>query len=652
MTPPLRLFAAARPQRLRQSSSTFSTPEPLGDGEEQPSSPRPRFRLKRRNVSHLTAPTQQFLASVAAADVPVPSIEEPQVLDDDDMLDAAIYPRLPHFALSHLDHVAFQEQTSRHQPLAFALPKTPAPRDIPSISPRCFPDWSVDGSFGSLESSPDCESSRPSTARSTQTSASVFSQYSLTSDLSQCASPEHGHGHADRFGPLLSAHRVDGTLDGHPAPSSRKAPWTKAMSNHVWAVYVMYLQDPKVSPFRIGKSGIPPSGVCMRVARQVKRSWKGSRPQSQANDDGRDGSATPTAEATVPFVEWPHTCAATRAHLRDLCKANGGGGPVRHALRLPRSATPTTARFRNRQPAPLRSASVFSASDMAMSLAVSTSDSMQPQGPLARLSTTSRTASASTATPDVFAGAGPNPTPGARQLAMASQPRLGSPFTARSYGPSSSNTLDDGFERAAEPQRQSRTVGTRLSLGSPVRLGGSRPCTQKRPSCPSVWEPRKSKRPSLGSDFWTDPSSATDDPSGLEPAAAEFCSTNSSQRDSLFVPRVNVQELFEASHPPSAPPRATAASLNSLTAPIAAPPRLGSPFAGKSQSFSFPARHSNMSMADFAAARRPFSTVHQLEGSSARPRRLSLANRLAYIDERLKDLRRRGPHERRSHSPV
>ena len=67
------------------------TPEPMAEGETRPPSPpRPRFRLKRRNVSqHLAAPTQQFLASVAAADVPIPSIEEPEVISLDSDVDTS-----------------------------------------------------------------------------------------------------------------------------------------------------------------------------------------------------------------------------------------------------------------------------------------------------------------------------------------------------------------------------------------------------------------------------------------------------------------------------------------------------------------------------------------------------------------------------------
>ncbi|KAM4059751.1 hypothetical protein HRG_002623 [Hirsutella rhossiliensis] len=629
-----------------RSSSALKTPEPcVQDGQFQPLTPPPRpprFRLKKRAVSHLSAPTQQFLASVAAADVPIPSIEEPQVFDD--MLETPVFPHTP-----RLNRIAFDE----HPPTrgrTLSSPKTPAPRAVPSLSPKRFPDWSLGASLSSLESSPDCESSRPSTARSTQTTASLFSQFSLTSeDLSQCASPEGSQ--IDRFASLLPAEDADKTVKALARPATlRKAPWTRAMGKHLWSTYMMYLQDPKVTPFRIGKSGIPPSGVCLRVAREAKRSWKGSR--SQARAENKSGSTTPTAETAAPYVEWPHTCAATRAHLRELCKANSGTA-TRNVQYLAHSPTPfgkTATRYRNRRSAPPRSPSVFSGSDMAMSLTVCTSDSMQPKGPLAQLA-------GPLPEPTILESRPPGPAISVTDHSGEQQrARLGSPFlAAKSYGPSSTNALADSLGLVAEPRRQSRTVGTRRSLGSPVRLAQSRSSTQKRRSRQPALEPRKSKRPSLGSDFWTDPSSSTTE-AQANPAApfAEFSSTSSSLRDNLFVPRTNVQELFEASHPSASGAEAVAGPLRlSLAPPAVCPPRLGSPFSAKSTSFSFPSRRSNTSsVMGFAAARRPFATVHQSSDAAAGSARPPLANRLAYIDERLKDFRRREAQARRSHSPL
>ncbi|RDA95954.1 hypothetical protein CP533_5819 [Ophiocordyceps camponoti-saundersi (nom. inval.)] len=614
----------------------MKTPEPAAAADDEalttPPTRPPRLRLKRRAVSHLTAPTQQFLASVAAADVPLPSIEASAAA-------AAA-------AAAHDDMLDVDDQRGR--PLE--SPKTPASRAVPSLSPKRFPDWTIDTSLSSLESSPDYESSRPSTARSTQTSASLFSHFS--DDHSQCASPEENH--VDRFAPLASAHDADKTIKAFARPATlRKAPWTRAMSKHLWSTYMMYLQDPKVTPFRIGRSGIPPSGVCLRVAREAKRSWKGSRSSFAA--DSKSGSTTPRAEPSTPYVLWPHTCAATRAHLRELCKINSAtatrGGAAQYMAHSPTLFGKTATRYWNRRSAPPHSPSnVFSGSDMAKSLVVCTAESMQPQGPLARLAMHPEEAERSESS-------GTN-------IDNNINNRLGSPFVAaKSYGPSSSGTLADCLgAMTKEPQRQSQTVGGgRPDLGSPVRLKfNNRSSTQKRRSGQPTAEPRKSKRPILGSDFWTDPSSAESKSTTTVPFA-EFCSTNSNLRDKLFVPRTNVQELFEASCASSSSSSSATSSLPEaepssprLDQPLPRPPRLGSPFHAKSSSFSFPSRRaSTASVMGFAAARRPFATVHQSSdgGADAGPVKSSLASRLAYIDGRLQDLRGEETPNRRSHSP-
>ncbi|TWU74592.1 hypothetical protein ED733_006674 [Metarhizium rileyi] len=648
--PPLEQLRAGRPRHLRQSTAP-RTPEPCTESRAEPPSPpaRPRIRLRRRAASsQLNAPTQQFLASVAAADVPIPSVEEPQVYDDEDMLSIA-YPEIPQ--LHRIDGVAF-EHPSRDR--NFSPPKTPAPVLAPSLSAKQFPDWSIDAALSSLESSPEYDSSRPSTARS--------------KDLSQCASPESEQ--CDRFSNFLSPEDADGIVKPSMVTTrsakSRKAPWTRPMSQHLWSTYAIYLQDPKVTPFQVGRSGIPPPGVCMRVAREAKRSWKGSRPLAKSSGV-KSGSSTPTAEAAGPYIEWPHTCAATRGHLRELCKARSKlSRNLQGLVHSPAPFGKSVNRFCTRRSAPARSPSVFSGSDMAVSLAVCTSDSMQLGGPLAQLTGSQPATSSSAATTTTPSGDKSMAAPG-DALDQSKPPRLASPFMARSYGPSSSTGLRETFNVSPDAQRQALTVGTRHSLRSPVRLGQSRPNTQKRRSRQSVFEPRRIKRPSLGSDFWTDPGSGGNEASS--PPVVEFSSTDSHNHDSLFVPRTNLQELFEASHPSASLSLAASARFPPTTglAPShTVPARLGSPFAAKSTSHSFPNRHSSVSAIDVDAVFRPFATVHQTgrenmnsnananaSASSPNPSssKTPLAQRLAYIDERLKGFRHGDQKGRRSQSP-
>ncbi|KNA94301.1 hypothetical protein FOXG_00410 [Fusarium oxysporum f. sp. lycopersici 4287] len=436
-------LAAPWPRSARREDLP-RTPEPALNGETQPPSPpRPRFRVKRRNASNLNAPTEQFLASVAAADIPIPSIEEPRVLDEE--MAETLYP-MSHF--NNMDDIPFTPHGGSER--MFSPPKTPAPDLLPTLTTKQYPNWSIDSTLSSLESSPDYESSRPSTAHSTHTSASLLSYFSISSeDLSQCISPDNEH--ADLANELSNADDNSKTLKPAktevPRDTIRRAPWTKPMNQHLWSTYMMYLQDPKVTPFRIGKSGIPPHGVCLR--------------------------------------------------------------------------------------------------------------------------------------------------------------------------------------------------GPRRALMSPVRLTRSR-STHKRRS--NHLEARKIKRPSLGSDLWVDPASIVD----LSATNDQFATPQTEPEidSDVVVPRKNLQQLFEASQP-------LAAQQQTLAPPVGdVPPRLGSPFALGGSSFSFPNRLSHGAANDPDALRRPFATFQQSSEGNHGVTRSSLASRLAYIDERLKDFRRRDQPRRRSESPL
>ncbi|KAF7552691.1 hypothetical protein G7046_g7341 [Stylonectria norvegica] len=635
--PPLQPFVAAWSQSVCHEDIP-RTPEPLSEVDSQPpAAPRPRFRIKRRNASTLNAPTQQFLASVAAADIPIPSIEEPRV-HDEEMADFS-YPSIPQ--LGDMDDMGY---TSHVPDRIFSPPKTPAPGIVPSLSPKQYPNWSINSTASSLESSPEYESSRPSTAHSTQTSTSLFSHFSFNSeDLNECVSPDAEQ--VDHFGDFLTVEDADKTIKAIPREPRetskgklRKAQWTKPLSEHLWSTYMIYLQDPKVTPFRLGKSGIPPSGVCIRVAREAKRSWKGAKSQSY---EVRGGGLTPTTQSLGTFIQWPHTCASTRAHLRELCKASAGT-TARNQQYLAHSPTPygrTATRFWNRRSG--YSPSVFSGQDMAMSLVVSTSESMQLQGPLAQLTRSQREPSLEELPPPV-AG---NPRSSVGFEPLESEPnRLASPFTAHSYGGQrSSSSLPSSFNPAAELQSRTHPVGPRRVLRSPVRLTHSR-SAHKRRSERAMLEPRKIQRPSLGSDLWIDPSVDGEVPPTVPSVPEMRSSSLTDKADNWSGPRTNLQELFEASQPSSI--------SSTLAAPVAAPPRLGSPFAATSASFSFPNRLSNATGIQIGTFRRPFATVQQSSDSNAMTPRSSLATRIAYIDERLRDLHRRDRPRRRSESPL
>ncbi|KAL1891616.1 hypothetical protein Sste5346_007532 [Sporothrix stenoceras] len=769
MSTPFSGLSAGFPVGPRTPEPTASSFPPDITDAQPPSPPRPRLRLKRRAVPRLSAPTQNFLASVAAADVPIPSIEIPDQEDH---------------GLPGLLHLQQQPQQQQHVPSlfptdsidskllsvrgrsTFSPPKTPAPGAAPSTSPSRYPDWSIDSVFSSsTESSPDPEcgsSSRPSTARSTQTSSSsLFSRFSQLSDDEHCISPEEDASSKSKFsfgGHLNELRRnsasggtfnsaVDYGNDDNATSCqkrhARKAAWTNAMSSHLWATYILYLQDPKVTPFRVGKSCVPPHGVLLRVAREAKRSWKGAKavamvPASSINmttntaatslavpapasaaaaqttgssaqtDDAasKSGSSTPTAaesNASGTYMEWPFTNAATRSHLRELCrkKAATPGGGARGLQYMSRSPTPfaqnAVTRHRNMRvtPGPSGSSSTFATHDMVKSLALSTAETMQPQAPLTRLTRSASDVSyrfngappfsldttlASLTDANDFTRAAPvAPAQDfsgrlasaieAEEPSFAERRRLGSPFTARSYGPSSSSSLAAVLGLSTSNSRQPHTVGPRRSLQSPVRL--SRSGTQKRRTKHLSQDLRR--RPGLASDFFTEPFPA------VESHLADFSSSNATHAVELFIPRMETLPALTSSS--SAPQLATGSSeprsrdelesepqpqipqpsfqrpnVRGLldAAPLQPPARLGSPFSlpGSSTSFSFPNRFSQPTDLDMAIVGRPFATVQRSQTKPV-PARTNLATRLAYIDQRLRELNNRNDNQRRrSDSPL
>ncbi|KAJ8129703.1 hypothetical protein O1611_g3925 [Lasiodiplodia mahajangana] len=539
----------------------------------------------------------------------------------------------------------------------FSPPKTPAIEFPQSLTTTKYPDWYSDSTWSDsdLESSPDYESSRPSTAFSTQTSSSLFSMYSCTNDDASCISPDL---EAAEFPQNVES---ENALFRSGQDKPRKAPWTRAMSSHLWATYMLYLSDPRVTPIRLGKSCIPPHGVCARVARQAQRSWKGSKPQ-QTNEQ-RSRSSTPTVESTKSYIRWPHTGGATRAHLRELCKIKAAN---KSGLYLSRSPTPfnkAANRRWNRRSTPARSPSVFSGQDMALSLALSTSDTMQPHGPLAQL-TSSQLPPALTyefqpdTTPS-FELHREDPVVKIAETQVIDDPyietdsksrpssgRLGSPFLAKSYGPSSSSSITSKITLP----RQSNTVGPRKLLRSPVRLTRSRSGTQKRRSMKSH-EEKAWKRPSLAAAFFREGSRNAESP------------TPTPTTDNTIVQSQLEHNATRDGLPPNTTiSTASSENLSALNRPFVVssqaspsrPPRLGSPFSTASSSYSFPNRLSSASNFSLAALRKPFATVQQPTQpapDTPTPVRSSLASRLAYLDQRLKELRNRGTDRRRSQSP-
>ncbi|TVY23274.1 hypothetical protein LHYA1_G008542 [Lachnellula hyalina] len=649
------------PRGFRYHEGQPTTPEPTTANElEQPSPPRPtRLKVKRRNVSSLQAPTEQFLASVAAADLPLPTIELPvNISEDSDM------PDRKEEVMETSGLLAPQTYNRFSSP-----PKTPVPSFPMDEGPR-RPDWSMGAS------SPDDYFTRPTSSLSNASDYSDDSFYSGSrisrpSDDGSCTSPDSDTDDPFRF-PSISKGKGKAIYLEEPAPFARlneklrsktrnDAPWTKAMSEHLWSTYMLYLQDPTVTPFRIGASAIPPEGVCHRVAREARRSWKGPKPATPALRRSarlgsmpslaseKSGSLTPTENPKV-YAQWPHSSSATRNHLRELCKSKNTSLVQRHLHLQSRSPTPFThakpiERSRLRTPEPQLSS--FNTKDIALSLTTSTSKSMQPDGPLALLASEG---SPSTMTPDSSlptADFMPKGFGKSRGLTVGRSEhenngrRLASPFLARTYGPSSSQS--PSTSRPSPTRTQSDNAGP-PQLRSPLRFDQPRSLTgtQKRRAQHALEEELS-------------PNGAVLRPSILDEQL--FGTLLGHQRRvrsrgfSLGDEALRAPGIFQHLPPSNVElsisrPRTNPKLLPSAT--FEPPPRLGSPFSESGPSMTFPRR---LFQDGYSTIKRSaFATMHQTRHSiesfdfGEGP---SLQSRLEQLDVKLKEIREREAAARR-----
>ena len=643
------------------------TPEPQETSEPQiPSPPRQRLRVRRRNASStFNAPTEQFLASIAAADVPIPTIEEPQSAPADEDCEMLDRDREP---------LTIQTRFLSPQPFrAGSPPKTPMPQvPIEDGYSQHRPDWSAGGSSLAGDYFPRAMSSF-STPGSEFSDDSLYggSRVSRPSDDGSCTSPESevddpfqfpvakekGKGRA-LFGDYLSQDTP--MLNSKLHRKTRKdAPWTEAQSSHLWSTYLLYLSDPTVTPFRIGHSCVPPQGIVRRVAREAKRSWRGPKiptpvsrstrldPSRAASD--KSGSLTPTAEFSRTYGQWPHSSNLTRTRLRELCRSkNMESNPVQvHRHFQSRSPTPFSKAFRKSEPPKTFS---FNTSDIALSLTTSTAESMQPDGPLAKLATVDHDTPTLAFPPvDAFKplvfGESLN-TPNT----ITAGPKLGSPFLARTYGPSSSDT---NKLRPASPRTRSDTVVEHPPrLGSPVRFDRPHSLngTMKRRAQHSLDEELGPNgtvvRPSILNDQLIS--------NHINDHRRRVRSRGFTMGDEGLLDRVPGLFNFHNQTPavPTLPTSLQNAVSTSniapppqlLPAPVFPPPRLGSPFSesGSGAPNTFPRRLFQDSSATIR--RSAFKTMHQTRRSiesfdfGEGP---SLQSRLTHLDQRLKEIKER-----------
>ena len=457
-----------------------------------PKSPR-AYHIKRRARPSVSAGTFAAPHVRDPQDVPIPTIETPMSVK-------AKRP-LPQPRPTEPAHGFLAPVPLRH---SLTAPRTPTIKK--SILPNT---WANSNDFAIGESI-----TRPMSACSLLSDSSEESDISIESYQSvggSCTSPESDA--ADPFAtrsirkPKLRARpKLEACLFS-PKPKRPEIRWTPEMDRHLWKTYLIYLQDPTVTPFKLLPGVAPPLGVCHRVAREARRTWKGARTFSKspevssplAQEIGQrllsasdspetviaksSGSITPTGLNVVKPSSWPKSGSSTRRRLRELCKRKPSIAPHYQRLLQSRSPSPFSSSSprphsrSSRVPSPFASrkpSSAFNIRDVQLSLTTSTAATMQPDGPLAQLSQAPPAENQSNT--DWF---NEPPVPWASPTAIPSdlgnppEPpsatgNLGSPFNGfHTWGPSRSRQ----HLRPSSPRTQSSDVSTMgPALRSPVRL--------------------------------------------------------------------------------------------------------------------------------------------------------------------------------------
>lgn len=473
------------------------------------------YRVKRRNRPSIQTLAQTHAPLTELQNAPIPMIETPanklesqrpsvqhRMTEPADGLLAPSAPRpfmtLPRPRTPTMQRIQFSDYSC----------KTPPPKDLGE------------------------EITRPLSRCSIISDSSDVSSGSLTSYPSMggsCTSPESDA--ADPFVPpsigkfshllkselgLMPSSQAMTEIPNSSSATLQKQPsvhWTPEMDKHLWSTYRQYLQDPTVTPFKTLPGSAPPLGVCHRVARLARRTWRGgqqasrdisARSSAETSSTGspdtlkivRSGSSTPTGPSVATSLFWPKSSSSTRRRLRFLAKKKPTIAP--HYQRLLRSPSPfsSSSQYRSaRASSPLcQEQTAFNTRDIRFSLATSTAATMQPDGYLAQLSQ-----STSVTPQEALQQSSDPPVPWASPPAVPSsampssaipssdfgrpvasgdpftgQSQLGSPFSgSHTWGPSRSRQ----HLRSSTPRAQSSLAASMIgpTLKSPVRFNSRNP---------------------------------------------------------------------------------------------------------------------------------------------------------------------------------
>ncbi|KAF2031022.1 hypothetical protein EK21DRAFT_64187 [Setomelanomma holmii] len=303
------------------------TPEPEPQPEELQPPPPPRQTLKVRR-RRITMVQQYDDVDFAGDQRPIPTIEAPE-LHSEASLDL---------------HSLAPPQDDAYLSSGFTFQRMVSPPKTPVHQMRTVMSYDEPHDWNDIDQSSQSETSSRPTSSSGFSDSSMSSRGSIESFMSRggsCTSPEEEM--TDPFLAFSPDVKYGQPTSPLPAfqpmrPAKRlklRATFTEDMDYHLWMTYMKYLQDPTVTPFKALPGTVPPNGVCHRVARMARKTWKGPRPARLATRSStqygsrsgtpdtirplRSGSSTPVARASKSFLRYP-TEKQCRKRLRDLAK--------------------------------------------------------------------------------------------------------------------------------------------------------------------------------------------------------------------------------------------------------------------------------------------------------------------------------------------
>lgn len=333
----------------------------------------------------------------------------------------------PAFLMSPFLHDHSRESTPPPPPMESPLPRTPRPQRFLNPPHTPLPKFST--SFGDDTVNEDTDPTMLHAGMAIARPASACSTYSCSSDSSidsistyatadgSCTSIEdEGVDNGSYATPKGKAPRLDDDAYVMSAMAERQIPpvgkgkgkekvtrkrktqWTEAMDAHLWGTYVLYQQNPKMTPFFVLPGQVPPLGVCYRVAREAKKTWRDSRQYTPIASRTRTKRAAEPSNnrgdalrKTSPYT-WPASESSTRRRLRELSRANYGPShnPYHYHQQQRSRATEPNPRSSTISPSPIKTTvaaqNAFSTTrSMALSLTTATASSMRPTGALASL---------------------------------------------------------------------------------------------------------------------------------------------------------------------------------------------------------------------------------------------------------------------------